>query len=162
MSRANTGNDSIVMFLFDEKCVTMNSMMEYNEENLQKIAGIIKQNLTIDLLPKKWISKNLNNRMYGHCHNVSGCLYKIFGSEHLSMYRAFDGEIYHWWVQDKTGKIIDLTSEQYTSVGKLPPYDKAEKAGLLGFEYKRRVLKLYDRVISKLNEKKLGVFNYYE
>lgn len=52
MSRANTGNDSIVMFLFDEKCVTMNSMAKYNEENLQKIADIIKQNLTIDLFSK--------------------------------------------------------------------------------------------------------------
>lgn len=137
-------------------------MLKYNEENLEKITDIIKRNLTTDLLPKKWISKNQDNHMFGHCHNVAGCLYKIFGSKQLEMYRGFDGEIYHWWVQDKNGKIIDLTSEQYTSVGKLPPHDKAEKAGLLGFEYKKRVLKLYNRVTTELSGKKLGLLEYYE
>lgn len=125
-------------------------MLEYNEENLQKVADIIKRNLTIDLLPKKWIFRNKDNHTFGHCHNVAGCLYKIFGPKQLKMYRGFDGEIYHWWVQDKDGKIIDLTSEQYTSIGKLPPYDKAEKSGILGFEYKKRVYKLYDRVTIEL------------
>ncbi len=89
-------------------------------------------------------------------------MYKIFGSKQLSLYRGFDGEIYHWWVQDKAGKIIDLTSEQYTSIGKLPPYDKAEKSGLLGFDYKKRVLKLHDRVVNELSGNKLGLLNHYE
>lgn len=137
-------------------------MVEYNEKNLQIVCEIIKRNLTPDLLPKKWIIRNEKNPTFGHCHNASGCLYKIFGSKQLSLYRGFDGEIYHWWVQDKTGKIIDLTSEQYTSVGKLPPYDKAEKSGLLGFDYKKRVVKLYDRVTNELSGNKLGLLNHYE
>lgn len=137
-------------------------MLEYNEQNLQTVCEAIKRNLTPDLLPKKWITRNESNPTFGHCHNASGCLYKIFGSKQLSLYRGFDGEIYHWWVQDKSGKIIDLTSEQYTSIGKLPPYDKAEKAGLLGFEYKKRVLKLHDRVVNELSGNKLGLLNHYE
>ena len=66
------------------------------------------------------------------------------------MYRGFDGEIYHWWVQDIEGNIIDLTSDQYTSIGKVPPYDKGEKSGMLGFDYKKRVIKLFERVNSLL------------
>ena len=64
------------------------------------------------------------------------------------------GEIYHWWVQDKAGKIIDLTADQYYSKGRVPPYDKAEKAGLLGFEYKKRVLRLYERVMKEYEGEK--------
>jgi hypothetical protein len=78
------------------------------------------------------------------------------------MYRGFDGEIYHWWVQDKAGKIIDLTADQYYSKNRVPPYDKAEKAGLLGFEYKKRVLELFRRVTIELSGKKLGLLEYYE
>jgi hypothetical protein len=124
--------------------------MEYNQKNLTRVTTIIKENLTPDLLPKKWIERNKSNPTFGHCHTVSGVLYKIFGSKELKLHRGFDGEIYHWWVQDKEGNIIDLTSEQYTSLGKTPPYDKGEKAGLLGFDYRKRVNILLERVNSKL------------
>ena len=137
-------------------------MLEYNDENLKKVTELILKNLSSDLLPRSWLDKNEINLTFGHCHNSAGCLYKIFGPKAVNMYRGFDGEIYHWWVQDKEGKIIDLTSEQYTSIGKVPPYDKAEKAGLLGFEYKKRVLKLHDRVVNELSGNKLGLLNHYE
>ena len=140
----------------------MIDMLEYNDDNLKKVSELILKNLSSDLLPRSWLDKNEINLTFGHCHNAAGCLYKVFGSKALNMYRGFDGEIYHWWVQDKSGKIIDLTSEQYTSIGKVPPYDKAEKAGLLGFEYKKRVLKLYERVTIELSGNKLGLLNHYE
>jgi hypothetical protein len=123
--------------------------LEYNEENLELFSKLIKNNLTSDLISKKWKTRNFLNPTFGHCHTAAGCLYKIFGTKAVKMYRGFDGEIYHWWVVDHTGKLIDLTSEQYTSIGKTPPYDKGEKAGLLGFEYKKRVLKLYERVMKE-------------
>ena len=140
----------------------MIDMLEYNDDNLKKVSELILKNLSSDLLPRSWLDKNEINLTFGHCHNAAGCLYKVFGSKALNMYRGFDGEIYHWWVQDKAGKIIDLTSEQYTSIGKTPPYDKAEKAGLLGFEYKKRVLRLYERVTIELSGNKLGLLNHYE
>jgi hypothetical protein len=124
--------------------------LDFNEENLQKISKLIKDNLTPDLLPKKWVARNSSNPTFGHCHTAAGVLYKIFGSKQVKMYRGFDGEIYHWWNQDLNGNIIDLTSEQYTSIGKTPPYDVGEKAGMLGFDYRKRVDKLFERVNSKL------------
>ena len=102
-------------------------------------------------MPKKWVTRNSINPTFGHCHNAAGCLYKIFGVKNLKMYRGLDDEgIYHWWAQDKEGNIIDLTSEQYTTTGRTPPYDVGEKAGMLGFDYRKRVETLFERVNSLL------------
>jgi hypothetical protein len=125
-------------------------MLEYNDKNLDLVSKLIRKNLTPDLIAKKWQQRNLNNPTFGHCHTASGCLYKIFGPKAMHMHRGFDGEIYHWWVVDRDGKIIDLTSEQYTSIGKVPPYENGEKSGMLGFDYRKRVLLLLDRVTSEL------------
>lgn len=125
--------------------------LEYTQENLKKVSDIIKANLTPDLLPKKWVERNSKNPTFGHCHNAAGCLYKIFGVKNLKMYRGLDDEgIYHWWAQDKEGNIIDLTSEQYTTTGRTPPYDVGEKVGMLGFDYRKRVETLFEKVNSKL------------
>lgn len=124
--------------------------MEYNEENLQKVIDAIRKNLSVDLLPKKMIDRNINggsNGTYGHCHTASGVIYKIFGPKNVHMYRALDDEnLYHWWIVDKNGKIIDPTHEQYTLLNRTPPYANGKKAGLLGFAYKQRVLTLLERV----------------
>ena len=130
-------------------------MMEYNEDNLNLVLSAINQNLTIDLLPKNMRHRNAfggSNNSYGHCHTVSGCIYKFFGPKNVHMYRGLDDEgLYHWWVVDKSGKIIDPTHEQYTLLGKVPPYDKAEKQGMLGFDYKKRVMKLYSRALDTIS-----------
>lgn len=129
--------------------------MEYNEENLNKVLAAIKSNLTIDLLPRKMRDRNINggsNNTYGHCHTASGVIYKIFGHKHVAMYRAMDDEgLYHWWIQDKEGKVIDATHEQYTLLGRQPPYAAGEKKSILGFEYRKRVERLLERVKSTLD-----------
>jgi hypothetical protein len=130
----------------------MSDIIEYNQNNLQVFSDIIRKNLTSDLIAKKWKDRNFSNPTFGHCHTASGCLYKIFGPKAMHMYRGFDGEIYHWWVVDKTGVLIDLTSEQYTSIGKVPPYDKSEKCGMLGFDYRKRVMTLYERVMKDYDD----------
>jgi hypothetical protein len=128
-------------------------MVDYTPENLKKISGIIKRNLTYDLLPKKWFIRNASNPMFGHCHNAAGCLYKIFGHESMHMYRALDDEgIYHWWCIDKENVIIDLTSEQYTNFGRTPPYAEGQKANILGFEYRKRVMRLFNRVMNEYED----------
>lgn len=126
-------------------------MLDFNDENLKVVSELIRKNLTSDLIAKKWRARNSCNPTFGHCHTAAGCLYKLFGPKAMHMHRGFDGEIYHWWVVDKNGNIIDLTSEQYTSIGKVPPYEHGEKSGLLGFDYKKRVLILLDRVKSELD-----------
>jgi hypothetical protein len=124
--------------------------MEYTEENLQKVIISIRKNLSVDLLPKKMVERNINggsNGTYGHCHTASGVIYKIFGPKNVHMYRAMDDEgLYHWWIVDKNGKLIDPTHEQYTLLGRIPPYSSGEKSGILGFDYKKRVLALLERV----------------
>ena len=126
--------------------------MEYNEKNLNLVSGIIMKHLTPDLLPKKWIERNKTNPTFGHCHTASACLQKIFGTKSLKLYHGLDEEgIWHWWVIDLNQKLIDLTSDQYYSLNKIPPYDVGKKASMLGFEYRKRVLRLLDKVKEELS-----------
>jgi hypothetical protein len=122
-------------------------LLEYNKKNLRSVSKSIERNLTPDLLPKKWIEINANNKMFGHCHNASGCLYKIFGSQNLHLYRALDRQgVWHWWVQDKNDLIIDLTRSQYSETAVRQLHRRGEKAGLLGFHYKKNVMTVLNRV----------------
>jgi hypothetical protein len=126
--------------------------MIYNEENLEKVSKAILNNLTPDLIPTKWRQKNSINPMFGHCHTASACLQKVFGTKELKLYRAKDwSDIWHWWAVDNSGKIVDLTADQYYSIGKEPPYDDGQKASMLGFSYRTRTLELLERVKKELD-----------
>ena len=119
----------------------------YDKENLEGVSKIIVDNLTPDLLPKKWRKRNSVNLMFGHCHTASVCLQKVFGTENIKLYRAKDdNDIWHWWCVDKNGKRIDLTADQYYKMGRTPPYEQGEKASMLGWGYKKRVEELLKRV----------------
>tara|TARA_R110000782_G_scaffold4792_5_gene16743 strand:+ start:4949 stop:5350 length:402 start_codon:yes stop_codon:yes gene_type:complete len=121
--------------------------IEYNEKNLKMVSDAICNNLSEDMLPKKWIERNKTNPMFGHCHTASGCLQKIFGTKTIKMHRALDDEnIYHWWCVDINGTVIDLTAKQYTDFNRNPPYENGTKMGMLGFGYRKRVLSLLDKV----------------
>ena len=126
--------------------------MDYNEQNLKLVSSVIRNNLTPDLLPKKWVQRNQSNPTFGHCHTASACLQKVFGSKMIRLWRGLDDEgIWHWWAVDKNGLRIDITSEQYTSQGRIPPYNVGMKASMLGFDYRKRVLKLLDKVTKELS-----------
>lgn len=126
--------------------------MEYNEENLKLVSDTILKNLTPDLLPKKWLETNRTNPMFGHCHTASACLQKIFGGKNIKLYRALDQwGVWHWWCVDKEGKLIDLTVDQYLSIGREPPHKDGQKASMLGFEYRTRTLELLGRVTNELS-----------
>ena len=118
----------------------------YDKENLEGVSKIIVDNLTPDLLPKKWRKRNSITPMFGHCHTASACLLKVFGTKNIKLYRAKDDEdIWHWWCVDANGKRIDLTADQYYNVGRTPPYEQGEKASILGWGYKKRVHELLER-----------------
>lgn len=126
-------------------------LLNFTQDNLNLVIDIIKQNLSPDLLPKKWVERNASNPMFGHCHTASACLQKIFGTKVIKLHRALDDEgIYHWWAVDAAGNIIDITADQYWSTKRKPPYLQGSKSGMLGFEYKKRVLKLLDKVTKQL------------
>ena len=129
------------------------TLTSYDKENLEKVSKIIVENLTPDLIPKKWRKRNSMNPTFGHCHTASACLQKVFGTKNIKLYRALDEEdIWHWWCVDKDGKRIDLTSEQYYGYGRVPPYDRGEKASILGWGFKKRVLELLERVEKVLDK----------
>ena len=129
-------------------------MLEYTPDNLKLVSELILNNLTPDLLPKKWVKRNESNPMFGHCHTASGCLQKIFGTKVIKLYRALDDEnIYHWWAVDKDGHLIDLTADQYYSTGRKPPHENGVKSGMLGFGYRDKVLTLLDKVLKQLQSK---------
>jgi len=114
---------------------------------------LIVKNLTPDLIPVKWRQRNSVNPMFGHCHTASACLQKIFTTKELKLYRAQDQQdIWHWWAVDNSGKLIDLTSKQYTDWNKEPPYKDGQKASMLGFGYRTRVLELLERVKKELDK----------
>jgi len=129
-------------------------MLDYTPDNLKLVSEVILDNLTPDLLPKKWIKRNESNPMFGHCHTASACLQKIFGTKIIKLYRALDDEgIYHWWAVDKEGHLIDLTVDQYYSTGRKPPHESGVKSGMLGFGYRVKVLTLLDKVLKQLQSK---------
>lgn len=129
-------------------------MLDYTPNNFKLVSDEIINNLTFDLLPKKWIERNKSNPMFGHCHTASACLQKIFGTKIIKLYHALDDEgIYHWWAVDNKGQRIDLTADQYYSTGRKPPYENGIKSGMLGFEYRIRVLTLLDKVLKQLQLK---------
>jgi hypothetical protein len=126
-------------------------LLEYTKKNLRSVSKSIERNLSSDLLPKKWIEANARNKMFGHCHNASGCLYMVFGSQNLHLYRALDkSDIWHWWVEDISGEIIDLTRSQYSESTVRLLHRRGQKAGLLGFNYKKNVLTVLNRVRKEL------------
>jgi len=126
--------------------------MKYNEQNLKLVSDLIVKNLTPDLIPRKWRQRNSVNPMFGHCHTAAACLQKIFTTKELKLYRAQDQQdIWHWWAVDNNGKLIDLTSKQYTDWNKEPPYENGQKASMLGFGYRTRVLELLERVKEELD-----------
>lgn len=112
--------------------------------------------MTTDLLPKFMVERNVrggSNGTYGHCHTATGVIYKFFGHKNVKPYRAKDDEeLWHWWIVDKDGEIVDATSEQYFLLGRKPPYESGKKAGLLGFSYRTRISTLYDRVLIDLGD----------
>lgn len=127
-------------------------ILEYTPENFNLVSGIILKHLTPDLLPKKWIDINKTNPMFGHCHTSSACLQKVFGTKNIKLYRALDQwDVWHWWCVDKDGKLIDLTVDQYLSLNREPPHAQGEKASMLGFEYRKRVLRLLELVTNELS-----------
>lgn len=131
-------------------------IIEYTPQNLHQVIKTITYLITStslrqDLLPKKYLSMNNSNAYFGHCHNASACLYKIFSAHHIRLMRAFDSKysnrfgenFWHWWCEDKeTGEVIDITAEQYPVYHRRKLYKLGEKSSMLGFNYKNRVNKL--------------------
>jgi len=131
--------------------------LDYNEENLEMVSKVIIDNLTLDLIPRRWIKRNEKNPLFGHCHHATACLQKIFTTEEIKTYRGLDhNRNFHWWAEDNTGKIIDLTADQYYSQGKKPPYRRGYRYSTLGWSYNDKIKIMMERVVPILQGKTIG------
>lgn len=125
----------------------------YSEANMSLVMGLIRRNLTPDLLTPKYREENVTNPMYGHCYHSTQALFYLMDTDLLVPMSGLDyREDYHWWLQNGD-KIYDLTAEQYYSVGKLPPYENGKKSKWYGWGQRphQRSLDLMVRVLGKDN-----------
>lgn len=125
----------------------------YSEANMALVMGLIRRNLTPDLLTPKYREENQTNPMYGHCYHSTQALFYLMDTDELTPMAGVDyREDYHWWLQ-KDELIYDLTAEQYYSVGKLPPYHNGKPTKWYGWKQRphQRTLDLIIRVLGKEN-----------
>lgn len=123
----------------------------YSEANMALVMGLIRRNLTPDLLTPKYREENKTNPMYGHCYHSTQALFYLMDTDLLIPMAGIDyREDYHWWLQNDE-LIYDLTAEQYYSVDKLPPYHNGKKSKWYGWGQRphQRSLDLIVRVLGE-------------
>ena len=129
---------------------------EYTERNMCLVMGLVRKNLTPDLLKgrKKLMYPDdvKFNKCYGHCYHSSQALFYLMNTDQLVPMSAEDyrGEK-HWWLQSGE-KIYDVTAEQYYTVGKLPPYESGKKTAWYGWKGRPQQISL-DLMVKVLGER---------
>jgi len=123
----------------------------YSEYSMCLVMGLIKRQLTPDLLTPKYRQENLINPTYGHCYHSTQALYYLMNTDKLVPMSGKDyRDEYHWWLQDGE-RVYDVTADQYYTVGKLPPYHNGKKSKWYGWGQRphQRSLDLIVRVIGE-------------
>ena len=122
----------------------------YNISTILGLSQKLKQVLTPDLLTKKYRAKNETNPMYGHCYHTSQAMYYLLDTDTRDPMMGpdcFGGT--HWWLRDReNGFIVDMTSDQYYSVGKEPPHNKGKVKPWYGWKGRphKRTMNLITRL----------------
>ncbi len=116
--------------------------------------GKIKNSLSPDLLKTEYRVANENNPMFGHCYVATETLYHLMDSDDVKPCCGRDDDgIVHWWLEyRKSGKRIDVTAEQYLSVGKVPPYENGRGSGFLTKEPSKRARLVMDKVMKIVSD----------
>ena len=97
----------------------------FESHNIESLVSKIQSVLTPDILKGMWKGDNVDNKFKGHCYAATEALYWILGGPN-SGYDPYvvsnktypellknEGES-HWYLKDKkTGKIIDITKDQF-------------------------------------------------
>ena len=138
--------------IFRTRRLTFNPYV-YSEYSMCLVMGLIKRQLTPDLLTPKYRGENLSNPTYGHCYHSTQALYYLMDTDKLIPMSGKDyRDEYHWWLQDGE-RVYDLTADQYYTVGKLPPYQNGKKGRWYGYQQRphMRSFDLMVRVLGKDN-----------
>ena len=127
----------------------------YPMTEIESVMGSIANNLTPELVTKKYREENATNPMFGHCYHSSQALFYLMDTDVLEQRTAIDyHDCSHWWLVDKTTeKIYDITADQYYHVGQTPPYAKGVKKPWYGWRQRphQRTLNLMIKVLGKEN-----------
>ena len=118
---------------------------EYTEKNMCLVMGLVRRNLTSDLLVhKKLMYPNdvKTNPCYGHCYHSTQALFYLMNTDELVPMSAEDyrGEK-HWWLQNGE-RIYDVTEGQYYSVVQLPPHQNGKKSKFYGWKQRPQQISL--------------------
>ncbi len=96
----------------------------------------IQDALTPDLLTKKYRKINETNPLYGHCYHATQAMYYLLDCDTLISYSGKDwrGEDHWWLTNSEDGYIIDVTADQYYSIGEKPPHDVGKPTKWYGWK----------------------------
>lgn len=111
--------------------------------DLKTLVKLIQESLTPDLLKPKY--RNGVNRYAGHCYVASETLYHLMGGKESGLKPFGLGD--HWWLQDGSDQIIDITSAQFDY--KFPYYLGRHRSFLTRTPSKRAKI-LMERILVKL------------
>lgn len=121
----------------------------------------IQEVLSPDLLkPEFRANYDQNNPFYGHCYAASEALYHLLGGS-KSGYTPYRGKdelgVTHWWLQSKSGQILDPTVEQYLTVNRTPPYHNGKGGGFLTKDPSKRAQEIIKRVQTKMSSQEISL-----
>lgn len=116
--------------------------------DLSFIVSHIEQTLTDDLLKTAYRTIPNRHATTGHCYAASEAAFHLLGGgEHWMSCCGRDSTGTHWWLKHKaTGQILDLTSQQFTHFGKIPPYSNGRPVGFLTKNPSKRAVIIIDRL----------------
>lgn len=116
-------------------------------DRLLKIANLIRDQLTDDLLKKDWLKKKPENspNSFGHCYIASEALYYMGGKEYgLKPYILKINGGTHWFLRNKA-EFIDPTWDQFSFY---LDYESAKGAAFLTKYPSKRTKILIERVLN--------------
>lgn len=121
------------------------------ENELNELIDKIKKSLTPELLKPQYREHNASNPMFGHCYVATEAFYHLTKDSHPGRFSIFHGKddegIVHWWLHDnKNIRLVDITADQYYSVGKKPPYENSRRGAFLTSEPSKRAVIVMKRV----------------
>jgi hypothetical protein len=123
--------------------------------DINNLVESIKSVLTPDLLKPEYRERNATNPMFGHCYVATEALYHLTKDDWPGRFSIFHGKddegIIHWWLHDNQDiKIVDITADQYLSVGKTPPYDRSRRGAFLTKKPSKRAVVVMNRMKNEL------------
>lgn len=122
----------------------------YNISSILECSRRLREVLTPELLSKKYKKENETNPMYGHCYHTTQAMFYLLDTDTLDPMSAIDwrGDT-HWWLRDReNGFVVDMTADQYFSLGKEPPHNKGKVSKWYGWRGRphKRTLTLIKKI----------------